>query len=97
MLTYGDLAKLTGFDYNAEELQQAITILVSRFRALEMRLAFVDEAETTFYLEDEEQREFIETGELAHPSSGHTVSNAKERTYPYYIAFPPCLLEEISP
>ena len=95
MLTYGDFDKLTGLRYDTEELQQAITILVSRFHALEMRLVFIDEHEKTFYLEDEEQTEFLETGELAHPDSGETVPDAEDRTFPYYVAFPPALLEEV--
>jgi len=97
MLTYGDFDKLTGLRYDTEELQQAITILVSRFHALEMRLAFIDETEKTFYLEDEEQQEFVQTGELAHPDSGLSVTDAKERVFPYYVAFPPVLTEEVAP
>jgi alkylated DNA nucleotide flippase Atl1 len=96
MLTYGDIGKLTGFGYEAEELQQALAILVSRFRALEMRLVFIDEQEEVHYLEAEEQRDFLETGELAHPNSGRIVSNAKERTFPYYVVFPPSLVEEVA-
>lgn len=97
MLTYGDLYKLIGLRYDAEELQQAITILVNRFNALEMRMLFVDDHQKEFYLEDEEQSDFLETGELAHPESGQTVINPEDHVFPYYVAFPPDLLEEVAP
>lgn len=95
MLTYGDFGKLTGSTYDQEELQRAIAILVSRFRALDMRLVFFDEDDEPHYLDEEEQSDFIETGELAHPDSGDLVPDAKERIFPYYLAAPQALLEEV--
>lgn len=95
MLTYGDFAKLTGATFEREELQRAITILVSRFSALEMRLVFVDDKDGPFYLDKEEQKDFINSGKLAHPQSGETVEGAEERIFPYYVAEPKSLLEEV--
>jgi len=96
MITYGDINKMTGMRYDLDELQQAITILVSRFNALELHLAFVDELERTFYLEEDDVKDFFETGKIAHPESGETITDAKDRTYPYYVAFPSSMLEEVA-
>lgn len=95
MLTFGDFKRLAGTDYGQEELQRAIAILVSRYHALEMRLVFMDDEEGPIYLEPEEQRDFIDTGKLTHPHRGVVVEGGEERTFPYYIAKPQALLEEV--
>ncbi|MDW9593792.1 hypothetical protein GOA63_16425 [Sinorhizobium meliloti] len=95
MLTFGDFSKLTGASFDQEELQRAIAILVSRYSALEMRLIFFDEKDGPLYLDKEEQSDFVKTGTLAHPHSGEIVQDAKDRIFPYYIAQPQALLEEV--
>lgn len=96
MLTFGDFKKIAGADYDQDELQRAIAILVSRFHALEMRLVFIDENDGPIYLEPDEQRDFIETGKLTHPHDGVIVEGGEERTFPYYVANPGELLEEVA-
>lgn len=96
MLTFGDFKNIAGADYDQEELQRAIAILVSRYHALEMRLVFIDDEEGPIYLEPDEQQDFIETGKLTHPHHGVVVDDGEERTFPYYVAKPQALLEEVT-
>lgn len=96
MLTFGDFTKLAGADYHQEELQRAIAILVSRYHALEMRLVFFDEEDGPIYLDSEEQKDFVDTGKLIHPHHGVVVEGGEDRTYPYYVAKPQALLEEVA-
>ncbi|MGL5837023.1 MAG: hypothetical protein ACRCY3_00815 [Sphingorhabdus sp.] len=96
MLTFGDFKKLAGADYDQEELQRAVAILVSRYHALEMRLVFIDDEEGPIYLEPYEQQDFIDTGKLTHPKRGVVVDGGEDRTFPYYVAKPQKLLEEMA-
>lgn len=96
MLTFGDFKNLVGADFDQEELQRAIAILVSRFNALEMRLVFIDDDEGPIYLEADEQQDFIDTGKLTHPHRGVVVDGGEDRTFPYYVAKPKTLLEEVA-
>lgn len=96
MLTFGDFKKIAGASFDQEELQRALAILVSRFHALEMRLVFIDEDRGPIYLEPDEQRDFIETGKLTHPHDGVVIEGGEERTFPYYVAKPGALLEEVA-
>ncbi len=96
MLTFGDFKNLAGTSYDQEELQRALAILVSRFHALEMRLVFIDENEGPIYLDSDEQRDFISTGRLTHPHRGVIVDGGENRTFPYYVAKPKTLLEEVA-
>ena len=95
MLTYSDLLKITGLSFDEDSLQQAVTILTTRFKALKLRLLYIDPCGELFYLDEEEQSEFLESGVLSHPSSGEIVEAPEEHTYPYYIACPPALVEEV--
>lgn len=95
MLTFGDFLNVAGADYQREELQRALAILVSRFHALELKLVFFDEDEGPIYLDKEEQRAFLETGKLIHPHEGEEVQHGAEKTFPYYVAHPRALLEEV--
>lgn len=96
MLTFGDFKKLAGATYDQEELQRAIAILVSRYHALEMRLVFIDEEEGPIYLEADEQQDFMDTGKLTHPHRGIVVDGGEDKTFPYYVAKPQALLEEVA-
>ena len=96
MLTFGDFKKLAGAEFNQEELQRAIAILVSRYHALEMRLVFIDDDEGPIYLEPDEQQDFIDTGKLTHPHHGVVVDGGEDRTFPFYVAKPQTLLEEVA-
>ncbi len=96
MLTFGDFKRIAGADYDQEELQRAIAILVSRFHALEMRLVFIDNDEGPIYLKPDEQQDFIERGQLIHPHRGVLVEGGEKNTFPYYIARPQTLLEEVA-
>lgn len=96
MLTFGDFKKIAGASFDQEELQRAIGILVSRFHALEMRLVFIDDEKGPIYLEPDEQRDFIETGKLTHPHDGVIIEGGEERTFPYFVAKPSLLLEEVA-
>lgn len=96
MLTFGDFKNIAGASYDQEELQRAIAILVSRYHALEMRLVFIDETDGPIYLQPDEQQDFIETGKLTHPHNGVVVEGGEERTFPYYVAVPRTLLEEVA-
>lgn len=95
-LTFGDFKKIAGASYDQEELQRAIAILVSRYHALEMRLIFFDDNDGPIYLNPDEQRYFIETGRLTHPHNGVVVEGGEDRTFPYYVAVPHTLLEEVA-
>lgn len=96
MLTFGDFKNLVGADFDQEELQRAIAILVSRFNALEMRLVFIDDDEGPIYLKADQQQDFIDTGKLTHPNHGVVVDGGEDRTFPYYVAKPKALLEEVA-
>lgn len=96
MLTFGDFKRLAGASYDQDELQRAIAILVSRYHALEMRLVFIDEDEGPIYLEPHEQKDFVATGKLTHPHRGVVVEGGEDHTFPYYLAKPQALLEEVA-
>lgn len=96
MLTFGDFKNLVGADFDQDELQRAIAILVSRFNALEMRLVFIDEDKGPIYLEADEQQNFLDTGKLIHPDRGVVVVGGEDRTFPYFVAKPKTLLEEVA-
>lgn len=94
-LTFSDFSRITGFDHKQDDIYQAIAILVTRFKALDMRLVYIDEDNREIHLDKEEQKDFIRSGELSHPDTGLTVDNASEHVFPYYIAEPKTLLEEV--
>ncbi|MBS0988819.1 hypothetical protein JK182_09105 [Acetobacter okinawensis] len=96
MLTFGDFKNIAGADFDQEQLQMAIAILVSRYNVLEMRLVFMDDNEGPIYLEPDEQQDFIDTGQLTHPHSGVVVNGGEDQIFPYYVAKPQTLLEEVA-
>lgn len=95
MLNYSDLLKITGKRYTSEALQRALSILISRFSALQLGIVFFDEAGDPHYLDDEAKIEFVENGLLAHPETGQLIDDASDKAYPYYLANPADLLEEV--
>lgn len=95
MLNYADLHRITGRGFDNAVLQRALAILISRFDALSLGLVFFDDYGKAFYLDGEQKLAFIESGYLAHPETGQNIEDAENRTYPYYLAYPPELLKEV--
>jgi hypothetical protein len=84
-LTYRHIGDIVYADPRSEELQMAVTLLCSRFKAMSFKMEFFDETGEAFRLNDEEVSHFLRTGELAHPHTGQLVDKPEGNLVPYFV------------
>jgi len=94
-LTYRHLSQILKVEASSDELQAAISLLCSRFKALRFHMEFFDEEGATYDLSDAELSYFFRTGMLAHPHTGQIIKDPSEHLVPYLSASKKELLSDI--
>lgn len=85
-LTYRHLGMILEVDPASDALQAAISVLCSRFKALQLHMEFFDDQGKVFNLNDDELAYFFQTGQLTHPYTGQNVPEPSEHLVPYLSA-----------